>query len=72
MKNSQKSITVERLETNEVKEFDAEKEGTTERCPVIAQVGNQYKDTWDALISIILVITCTLTPINIAFSYTES
>lgn len=28
-----------------------------------------YKDAWDAFISVILVITCILTPINIAFSY---
>ena len=30
-----------------------------------------YKDGWDAFISIILVVTCILTPINIAFSYDE-
>jgi len=58
------------LETCEELVLEADKEKTG-GCPVITQVGNMYKDSWDALISIILMITCTLTPINIAFSYSE-
>jgi len=60
-----------RLDTREEFVLEEDKERTAGRCPVITQVGNKYKDSWDALIGIILMITCTLTPINIAFSYSE-
>ena len=39
---------------------------------VIPVNDNKYKDGWDAFIGIVLVITCVMTPINIAFSFDKS
>ena len=32
---------------------------------------NKYKDAWDAIMSILLVIVCVFTPIEIAFSFDD-
>ena len=35
----------------------------------IIQVENKWKDGWDVFISLVLVLSCVLTPLNIAFAY---